>query len=150
MGNNFNVIEYLKEPRVQEGAKSELKNHKIVMELDPTCSISEKNGWGKGINSNLLPKLQMGSGVKELGTSEIEKAEEIRKESRENVRKSIEFRKRKRKFVSVGKSGVFPKVDQGLQTEELLSSESRKRVNYRTKLSNYETQDNLSDYSIHN
>lgn len=150
MGNNFNVIEYMKEPRIQEGAKSELKNHKIVMELDPACDISEKNGWGKGISSKLLPKLQMGPGVKELVTEEIPKAEETRKESRENVGKSREFRKRKRKFVSIGKSGVFPKVDQGLQTEDLLSSESRKRVNHQTKHSMYEIQDNFSECSISN
>lgn len=129
MGNNFNVVEYMKEPRVHEGLKSEMKNHKVVIELDPGCDVGDKTGWNKRISSKILPKLQVAGSEKDEGEGAKNKnvGEELKKGIEENRSNNDGPRKRKIRFISIGKNGFAPKVDQGLQTEEPNSSESRKR-----------------------
>jgi hypothetical protein len=160
MGNNFNLVELLRENRKSGGVKTEMKNHKVKLEIDSSWAKTDSRRWAKDISSNDLNKaadievkdnktiIEKQSFVTEKNPEErINQAFERAEFKSEKFQKGLAMirenpRKQKRRVT--GRSGCFVKVDMGLQTEEFESRESRTRKQ-QTKFSMYETRDDVSE-----
>ena len=116
LGHNFNDVDVTKEKRnVQEMFKTDLKNHKITIELDPACIISDKPSVNKALSSRVPSKAFAFTGLSSRDSAASPK--EIIQTSTNSQR--IEQNKK----VTDQQRIVYAKVDQGLQTEEQASNE---------------------------
>ena len=161
MGNNFNLVELLKETRQVEGAKSEMKNHKVTIELNPPNNIQDKSQRNRPPNPKVIEITETKEGKlkndsnrnharsmmnNEKISKEFENSKEVEKCSEFRISKFqnslIKIPESEKTRVRTRNSGIFFKVDMGLQTEDLESRGSWNR-RHQTKLSMYEIQDDL-------
>jgi hypothetical protein len=92
-----------------ETPKSDFNNHRIFIELDPTCEVSERGNYHKGVVNRLVPALAQVSPIsnRDSAFSQLEMTD------------GRKYEKYKKLNINIEKQ-TSNKCDQGLQTEEML------------------------------
>lgn len=118
LGRSLNEADITKEKRnIQEIFKTDQKSHKITIELDPNCTLSDKPAPNKALSSRVPSKSFVFTGLSSRDSA-VSPKEFV--QSSKNSQRNEQTKK-----VPEVIRPVYSKVDQGLQTEELASGEMK-------------------------